>query len=359
MRFLRACRDSILYYGLLSSPVSLEVNAHNYLSNFINETNISFIHTKKLSLKTISNLVPSLLKMKNELNLDFKLYRLHKSDLVLIMFFDKIFDCGVNPRVSYTAYWTYLRYIFVLELFDLFDQNDLKKSWSAHLNRNTDESDLILIDVCKSLKSKAIKNNCIQKSIIKALNWVIKNPRTINYNATNDWLIKQWSPNIINFQAVLHGIQDATVTSNVKPEKIIIDQQLEFNNSQFDLQDVYKQLKQNGAIRDTKFLPKHDYTNMPDIPLEFISSKDSIGLQIVDIYLWTHRRFLEGMKENDPEQLYSLINKEQPINNDLSKQSIITHLCYFLRELTPCAKKDKPILMSGIEKLKSLGILTV
>lgn len=347
-----------LYYGLLISPESLDESAGKYISAASIQKNTKFIHTKKLSTKTITRLLPNLLKMKEDFNLSFKLYRINKLDHVVIMFFDKVFDYGLNPGFTYNGYWTYLRYIFVLELFDLFDERDIEKAWRAHVSLDNEASDILLKDVCQSIKSKTIrvKNNRIKTLIRRALTSVINNPRSIRYNSSDKNSLNQWSPNIINFQSVLHGVQESTVTSGIQPKKIIVDQQFEFNNSQQWLHDFYKSLKKGGATINTGYLPEGDYTNMPDISLDFLSSKNCIGLQVVDMYLWIHRRYLETKSDADDPSLYSLVDKVQPVTYELSKSSITYLLHGYISRITPCKKEDIPIVLEGIDKLKLLGI---
>ncbi len=47
-------------------------------------------------------------------------------------------------------------------------------------------------------------------------------------------------------------------------------------------------------------LPVMDVTNMPAEPLVFQSGTKSAGLELVDIYLWIFKRFMEGKELTRP-----------------------------------------------------------
>ena len=43
-------------------------------------------------------------------------------------------------------------------------------------------------------------------------------------------------------------------------------------------------------------MPKISFDGMPTAPIDFLSSHDSVGLELVDIYMWIFRRYLERKK---------------------------------------------------------------
>lgn len=55
-------------------------------------------------------------------------------------------------------------------------------------------------------------------------------------------------------------------------------------------------------------LPTIDYRHMPTVPIECTPGTKSVGLELVDIYIWIFKRHIEG-KDLAP-QLYPLIKKQ-------------------------------------------------
>ncbi|MGQ1349094.1 hypothetical protein ACT4VF_07385 [Acinetobacter baumannii] len=74
---------------------------------------------------------------------------------------------------------------------------------------------------------------------------------------------------------------------------IIVDQQDQFNTVQDYLLQIYRNAE--GFFYPHDFgLGGMDYRNIPTIIPKFQSSKVSAGLEIVDIYLWLFKRYLDG-----------------------------------------------------------------
>ncbi|MEQ1276344.1 hypothetical protein [Acinetobacter soli] len=74
---------------------------------------------------------------------------------------------------------------------------------------------------------------------------------------------------------------------------IIVDQQDQFNTIQDYLLRIYRNAE--GFFYPHDFgLGGMDYRNIPTIIPKFKSSKVSVGLEIVDIYLWLFKRYLDG-----------------------------------------------------------------
>jgi len=85
-------------------------------------------------------------------------------------------------------------------------------------------------------------------------------------------------------------------------------------------------------------LPAIDFTGMPVTPIIFQSGLNSVGLELVDIYLWLFKRLFEG-KEIAPE-LHLLLKPHilQGIYNEISLNAIAerwTEWFKNLPELTP------------------------
>ncbi|MDH8179451.1 hypothetical protein QIG81_27070, partial [Klebsiella pneumoniae] len=92
--------------------------------------------------------------------------------------------------------------------------------------------------------------------------------------------------------SVLHGICSRLGAPNRKAD-IIVDQQSQFNTTQRELSVFYRQIRAQPWELGPG-LPVMDMKNMPEQPLVFQSGTQSAGLELVDLYLWIFKRFMEG-----------------------------------------------------------------
>lgn len=105
-------------------------------------------------------------------------------------------------------------------------------------------------------------------------------------------------PNMIGFQSVLHGIC-SRLGAPERKASIIVDQQSQFNTTQRELNEFYYQIRDMPRELGPG-LPVMNMKNMPAEPLVFQSGTKSAGLELVDIYLWTFKRFMEDKALTKP-----------------------------------------------------------
>jgi hypothetical protein len=133
------------------------------------------------------------------------------------------------------------------------------------------------------------------------LAWASANPKEIHYNVADKGAILQITPNVIGFQSVMHGIASRIAKRKRQASRILVDQQLQFNEAQKTLADFYSSARAVPWATGPG-LPVMDLTHMPTVQIEVGSSLSSAGLELADIYLWVFKRHLEG-KELAPELL--------------------------------------------------------
>lgn len=123
-------------------------------------------------------------------------------------------------------------------------------------------------------------------------------------------------PHMVGFQFVSRGICSSLGAPNRKAE-IVVDQQSQFNTTQRELSKFYYQiremLRENGPG-----LPVMDITNMPAEPLVFQSGTRSAGLEMVDIYFWIFKRFMEGSELTRPLARVVYTNRNTGNTNSVS-----------------------------------------
>jgi len=295
----------VLYYGVLSSKVNLDLLAAPYVRKIRHSLGVDRLHASELGNGRLVAIAADLHALQRRFRFTFDLFKVVKPDHAIICFFDQVFDHGNNPATTWTGYWTPLRYLLLLQVASLFDDDLALKAWQARICRDDLTAHPLLIEVCKSLLDRvhSLQDKRVCKLISDALQWAIRNPRELSYNAPDDEAIRQVAPNIVGFQCVMHGIANRIESSGRKASIVTVDLQSQFNKSQTTLARYYSDAR-GVSLEFGPGMPTASFKHMPTVPISFLSSAASSGLELVDIYLWIFKRINEG-KGIAPE-LYSL-----------------------------------------------------
>lgn len=299
-----------LYYGVLSSKTNLDVLATSKVKELRQKLGVERLHAAELGNGRLIEIIKDINTLKEKYDLRFDFYTVTKADHALICFFDQVFDQGLNPAVPWSAYWTPLKYVFLIKLYYLFDDELLKQAWKARITVNNTQAENILKEVCQKVIERVhyLPDARSREVITDAMRWVINNPSKISYNASSKEHARRISANLIGFQAVMFGIAERLKKQNNKAIKIIVDQQSEFNRGQKFIADFYDKVRRNEPWILGAGLPVMDLKYMPTVPISCTSGKESIGLELADIFIWIFKRKFEG-KELAPE-LHSFIKSQ-------------------------------------------------
>lgn len=295
-----------LYYGVLSSKLNVDAIAEQPLQAMRKASGVDRLHANVLGNGGLVKILPNLIKLQKQLDFRFDLYKVAKPDHAVISFFDQVFDSGVNPAMTWTGYWTALRYIALIKIASLFDESLAIAAWQARITTDTTAAMAQLQAVCRTLidRLERLPDARSRELFGDVLRWAVNNPGEIGYNVHDKHSRLQILPNIVGFQSVMHGIAARIKATGKDAVKIVVDQQSQFNKAQKTLADFYASAREIDWAGGPG-MPVMDLTNMPKVPILFSSSKDSAGLELVDIHLWVFKRFMED-KELAPE-LFALI----------------------------------------------------
>ena len=295
----------MLYYGVLSSRLNLDVVAEPSLASLRGRLQAARLHAAELGVGRLVEISSDLIKLVKRLGMRFDVYRVAKPDHAIICFFEQVFDQGMNPAVTWTSYWTPMRYVLLLKLASLFDEELARKAWTARIEPNDTIALPLMREVCAELRARvqALPDARSRQLVVDALTWAEKNPTEISYNVASKKAMLQITPNVIGFQSVMHGIAARIKLTGREASRIVVDQQSQFNKAQKTLAEFYQSARGFKASMGPG-MPEVDHSNMP-IPIEFASSAGSAGLELTDIHLWLFRRAMEGVRL--PAELASLV----------------------------------------------------
>jgi len=290
-----------LSYGLISSTTNVDalcIAEHNAIKKIIDA---DLIHANMLGIGGLVKIAPLLIKIQKKIKFDFDYYFIEKLDYALVIFFDAVFDAGLNDAVKWDSYWTPLRYVLIHKLSILFDEDLLRESWRLSIAKRIENHEDDIISLLLEVRCRAESSPLDARSkelIIDALNFGISKPLALDFGHPDQKMI---SPNAVAFQFVVSAIARRTRKKRRKSvSSVIIDRQNQFNNSQIETH--CRQLALSEGINKPPKKEKNMYLNQPlyagispeeiankgltDSELTISKSADSIGLQIVDVYLW-------------------------------------------------------------------------
>lgn len=296
----------MLYYGVLSSRLNLDVIAEQSLAPLRRRLQVARLHAAELGVGRLVSISPDLVRLVKRLGMRFDVYRVAKPDHAIICFFDQVFDQGMNPAVTWTGYWTPMRYVLLLKLASLFDEELARKAWSARIEPKDHIALPLMREVCAELRARVheLPDARSRQLVTDALAWAEENPTEISYNVASKKDMLQITPNVIGFQSVMHGIAARIKLTGREASRIVVDQQSQFNKAQKTLAEFYQSARGLKASMGPG-MPEVDHSKMPKVPIEFASSVGSSGLELTDIHLWLFRRALEGVKL--PAELAALV----------------------------------------------------
>lgn len=123
----------VLYYGILSAKVNLEILAEPDIKKARKQLGVDRLHATELGMRGLAEISEHLISIQKKYQPKFDCYRVAKADHAVICFFDQVFDQGLNPAMTWTGYWTPIRYILLVKIASLFDEDLAKRAWKARI----------------------------------------------------------------------------------------------------------------------------------------------------------------------------------------------------------------------------------
>lgn len=283
-----------LYYGVLGCQVNLDVIAEPMLKELRGDLGVKRLHAAELGVGRLTTIARRLIAFSKKHDLRFSLLKVAKPDHAVISFFDQVFDSGMNGAVPWHHYFTPLRYILLFRVSALFDDQLKKDAWAARLEANTARCAEALVKLCNILLDRIhrLPDARSREIVSGALKWASANPFEIDYGVGNHDSALQISPNLVGFQQVMQVMAAQSAKKGRRVNKITVDRQTEFNKSQAELANWYRNLRGHKTELGPG-MPTCDYSMMPEVPPTFTPGEMSAGLELVDVTLWVAKRLEE------------------------------------------------------------------
>ncbi|MFK3845539.1 DUF3800 domain-containing protein [Stenotrophomonas sp. NPDC078853] len=315
----------ILGYGVVSTVHNLDQAGSQLHREMLAMADRTDLHAKNMRSAGIQAIAPLLIKLHDDLELAFDFYFIEKRTLAVVLFFDAVYDAGLNPAVMWHNYWTPLRFLIVEGLSDVMDESLLRSAWDLCTSRDVQSRAADIVALLGKVQARILDTDWDERSkeaFIQPLCYGISNPLSLDFGRPDRKLV---SPNAVGFQFVTTSIGRRLRSKSLRDATaIVVDRQIEFNQAQIETHRAQKIMRDgmnNASPVERQQLLTHPlYTHLdedeilglsiPSQDLHISSSKDSIGLQIVDLYLWIAQRFFTQRLDDALLPLASYLFKE-------------------------------------------------
>jgi len=204
--------------------------------------------------------------------------------------------------------------MIIYKLAALFDEQLLRESWRLCTERKIEKHENSIIQLLAEIRTRAEQSRLDARSIeiiVDALDFGIARPLALDFGFPDQKMV---SPNAVGFQFVVSSIaRRVRRKGRKKALSILVDRQHQFNNAQigthYNLARIAKGIKKapqserNFYINHPLFVTfdEADITHqgLPERELTISKSADSIGLQVVDVYLWLANKVISGVELPD------------------------------------------------------------
>jgi len=303
-----------LSYGLLSSRRNVDALGQQMHRKMLGIVGADVLHANDLGVEKLTLIAPLLVDLQEKMKFDFDYYFIDKPTYGLVLLFDAVFDAGLNPAVKWDSYWTPLRFVLIHKLGSILDEPLLREAWRLCIHKQIAREGQAIVDLLTELKGRVHVSNLDERSkeiMIDAFAFGIANPLELDFGTFDQKII---SPNAVCFQFVVSAMGTRLRKKGVKEARsIIVDRQAEFNRAQigthYHQKLVADGLKNASPLDRKRYIGHPLYENigadellrrgLPRTDIEIKPSTDSIGLQIVDIYLWIANRFVTHANLSD------------------------------------------------------------
>lgn len=298
-----------LSYGLLSSLRNVDALSKSLHRKIQSVIGSDLIHANVLGVGGLTEIAPYLIQIQKKMRFDFDYYFVEKTTYALVSFFEAVFDAGLNDAVKWEMYWTPMRFMLIHKLAILFDESLLRRSWdlctTKRVEQRTDDIVQLLTDVKARVEASPLDARSIEV-MIDALNFGIARPLSLDFGNPDPRMV---SPNAVGFQFVVSAIARRVRKKGRKTApSILIDRQSQFNKTQIQTHHILgrfaegiksvPQEERRAYLLHPMFVTLDEadivHKDLPQTALKVSSSVESIGLQIVDVYLWLANRLLDG-----------------------------------------------------------------
>ena len=275
----------------MSSKVDFDVVFRDRVDRISRLANVPYLHGSELGVDGVEGIAKDLIDLIQFSQVRFYSVYVVKRDVVATKFFDAVFDPGENPAASNHSYAVLpLRYPLLLRFVSLMDIYDAQLFWEAMSSRQTPASEMKAVTAIENILRRLgnLGDARATQLIGDTLTWAKANIEGFSFWSSGKRERFAHLPNIFALAPLFDGIYKFAKAWNSSIEKIIHDQQGQFGTSLRQWHQFRKDLDPEPIhyFGDMKF----QFPDIRNSKFEISDSRESPGLQVVDVVLWTLSR---------------------------------------------------------------------
>jgi hypothetical protein len=276
----------MFWSGTLISPVDLDTAA-NVHANWLSATQTTELHGKTLHFSGLNKIADSVRDFLRENSCKFVLTRIDKKFHVITTFVAIIFDSDVNETVAplYDQVPIFRKDI-AKEFMRIFHSRDRKEFWSAYRRRDLGAFAKLLLNLELRVRELCAEER-LTEIIYEALSWARVNPARIMQAPIS----LEESPNARALLLLVDGIHKMA-GNKARVIRFRHDEQAEFGK--MFIEDFEKIKNAFGPLGSPYAPARAHPVHLFDCGLELVSSRTSLGLQLIDVLLYLMSRHLNG-----------------------------------------------------------------
>lgn len=298
-----------LSYGVLASLTNVDALGQALHATMLAKLGVPSLHASELGVGRLDSIARPLLALHEKMKFEFGLYVVEKPTYALVQLFEAVFDAGLNDAVPWSYYWTPLRFYVIHHLAQLVDEPLLKRAWELCIEKRIERRYPDVVSLLSDIRSRVVQSNFhprMKEVMCDAFDFGIAHPDRLDFGFPD---VRMVSPNAIGFQFVVADVARRVRKKRVRRAlAVTLDHQQQFNAAQLQThrnQELLARGHKKASSADRDFVLNHPLyrhlareevfgSDLNGTTPVIVRSERSIGLQIVDVYLWLLGRVMNG-----------------------------------------------------------------
>ncbi|MBM9500282.1 DUF3800 domain-containing protein [Leptospira sp. 201903071] len=272
--------------GLISEiNLDMDVKLRLIIKEMAEHANLNELHGNA-NESAFDFIAPKLEILISELNLRFLFSCVEKEHLAGVKFLDYLLDSDTNKAVSPLSYRSRaLRLIIVQQCLQCFPKGLREAFWEAYKTQDNEA----LISILSKFQEIALKNlidQRLKEILCDAIEWATKHISDVfDFKRS-----KMDSPNYVALSTLINQMNVLVDEEDQVIDKFIHDEQREFKTIFETLYSTMKQVK--FEVSDIMLPLKMKELNVLQPKFQMGLSKESVGLQLIDVFTWVFKRHI-------------------------------------------------------------------
>ena len=277
----------------MSSPVNFDSVFRGRVAGIARSAEVNYLHANEMGVAGVESIAGKILDLVEFAQAKFHFVAVKKPDVAAIKFYDAIFDPWENPAAPRHGYTVRaLRFMLLLKFASILTEEDAREFWDVMMHPKSSQAEAKAVAVIERVipRVSRLPDHRSRQLIRDSLEWARRNVGDLSF-----WLPDKKEkygnlPNIFALPWLLQRISLAAKAWDTEVGTITHDRQSQFQGTLRQWHSLFANIEPEVIISlgDTPF----QFGDVRNSKFEIANSKESPGLQVVDIILWAFSRWV-------------------------------------------------------------------